>query len=223
MSEKLGWIRISRIDLLEHCSELSDSEYDLFVREFVRDLKTANVNSGIPFLREEIARATEKIESLRKWSLSQHEKRKNGTGTNENREEEQQRESRDVFANENSLESQFEKARKHFPGRKMGFDVEFAKFLKKCGGRKQALIEVPKLITGIDDEIDDRNKKKAVGAFYPEWKHFGTWINAKAWEQEFEPTVAGEKPKANSYQDAKEESYRQGEAAIQRFLDGELQ
>lgn len=105
-----------------------------------------------------------------------------------------------------SIESRFEAARKQFPGRKLGFAVEFQNFVKKVGGRSKAAAEVDRLLPGIEAEKADREKKTAAGAFVPEWKNFKTWINAKAWEQEFAATGSSPAPKAASNRQAEREA-----------------
>jgi len=105
-----------------------------------------------------------------------------------------------------SIESRFEEARKQFPGRKLGFAVEFQNFVKKVGGRSKAAAEVDRLLPGIEAEKADREKKTAARAFVPEWKNFKTWINAKAWEQEFAAAGSSPAPKAASNRQADREA-----------------
>ena len=95
----------------------------------------------------------------------------------------------DPLLDPNSIESRFEEARKQFPGRKLGFAVEFQNFVKKVGGRSKAAAEVDRLLPGINAEKADREAKAAAQAFIPEWKNFKTWISSKAWEQEFATTL----------------------------------
>ena len=106
----------------------------------------------------------------------------------------------------NSIESRFEAAQKQFPGRKLGFAVEFQNFVKKVGGRTKAATEVDRLLPGIEAEKADREKKTAARAFVPEWKNFKTWINAKAWEQEFAEAGFSPAPKAASNRQAEREA-----------------
>lgn len=112
----------------------------------------------------------------------------------------------DPLLDPNSIESRFEAARKQFPGRKLGFAVEFQNFVKKVGGRTKAAIEVDRLLPGIEAEKADREKKTAARAFVPEWKNFKTWINAKAWEQEFAAIGSSPAPKAASNRQAEREA-----------------
>lgn len=124
----------------------------------------------------------------------------------------------DPLLDPNSIESRFEAARKQFPGRKLGFAVEFQNFVKKVGGRTKAATEVDRLLPGIEAEKADREKKTAARAFVPEWKNFKTWINAKAWEQEFAVIGSSPAPKAASNRQAEREAkLRSGFALAERL------
>ena len=119
-----------------------------------------------------------------------------------------------------SIESRFEEARKQFPGRKLGFAVEFQNFVKKVGGRSKAAAEVDRLLPGIEAEKADREKKTAARAFVPEWKNFKTWINAKAWEQEFAAIGSSPAPKAASNRQAeRSEKFRSGFALAAKIKE----
>lgn len=113
---------------------------------------------------------------------------------------------KDPLADPESIESKFEEARKAFPGRKLGFSVEFENFVKKVGGRSKAAVEVLRLLPGIEAEKVDREAKAAARAFVPEWKNFKTWINAKAWDQEFAAAGSSPAPKAASNRQAEREA-----------------
>lgn len=105
----------------------------------------------------------------------------------------------------------FDEARKYYPGRKLGRDVEFAKLARRC--KKEELhIVVASLIPAIEKEINYRKKRADSGQFVPEWKNFSTWINARAWEQDFS-TDEIFVPKSN--RQAKNSSYD----AAQKMID----
>jgi hypothetical protein len=47
-----------------------------------------------------------------------------------------------------------------------------------------------RMVRALQQQIQHRERMRAVGQFVPEWKHPSTWINARAWEDELETIQA---------------------------------
>lgn len=84
-----------------------------------------------------------------------------------------------------SLKTNFEKARKAYPGQKRGLDTEFDYFKQKVKDWKEVL---PELKPAIEQQKQYRQKQESAGNFVPAWKHFKSWIYNRYWEMEFEQT-----------------------------------
>lgn len=82
---------------------------------------------------------------------------------------------------DNDTQSEFEKARKLYPGSKRGLKTEFEDFKKKHKDWKEAL---PLLVPAIEAQINHKDHLKAANQFCPQWKNFKTWINQRCWEEE---------------------------------------
>jgi len=76
--------------------------------------------------------------------------------------------------------TQFDEARKLYPGTKRGLETEFANFRKKHKDWRDVLPDLRPAILLIQHE---RKRKATAGEFVPEWPHFRTWINQRRWEQ----------------------------------------
>lgn len=84
---------------------------------------------------------------------------------------------------DDSLEKEFDKFRRSYPGNKGGLSTEFGKFKKKHKDWKDV---VPLLLPALEKEIAWRGYKKERKEWTPEYKNLSTWLNNRCWEQEFE-------------------------------------
>jgi len=81
----------------------------------------------------------------------------------------------------NELLSEFELARKAYPGDKRGRDTELNDFRKKHADYKEIISVLYDLIELQKDRRAELAKKKE---FVPAWKHFKTYLNTRSWESE---------------------------------------
>lgn len=82
------------------------------------------------------------------------------------------------------LKGEFEKARKAYPGQKVGADPAWKHFIKKHG--IHAVKIIPLLLPAIEAEVEHKHKLTASGLFCPQWKSFERWINGSYWTQDLE-------------------------------------
>lgn len=87
-------------------------------------------------------------------------------------------------------EEAVEAARVAYPGVKPSFPVLLALLKKK---HKDWKSEARKLLPAIERESAHKARLKAHDAFCPDWRNMKTWINNRAWEEEF-----GDKRKPSS-------------------------
>ncbi len=76
--------------------------------------------------------------------------------------------------------SEFDIARKAWPGVKRGLDEEFENFKKKHRDWKKAL---SLLKPAIDEQVKRRKINVSASRFVPPWKNFQTWINNRCWTE----------------------------------------
>ena len=84
---------------------------------------------------------------------------------------------------DDSLEKEFDKFRRSYPGTKRGLITEFENFKKK---HKDWKYVIPLLLPAIEKEIAWHEEKQRKKEFCPEYKMLQTWINKRCWEQEFD-------------------------------------
>lgn len=89
----------------------------------------------------------------------------------------------------------FERFRVLFPGKKRGLETELKAFQK----HKDWKTELTKLESAITAEITDRQEKKKVGAFVPEWSMLSTYLNQRRWETVPETPQTTLPPKKKSH------------------------
>lgn len=80
-------------------------------------------------------------------------------------------------------QTDFEKARKLYPGSKRGLKTEFDYFKHKIKDWKNV---VTMLAPAIERQISIREKKITNKEWVPEWKGFSSWIFNRFWEMEME-------------------------------------
>lgn len=88
----------------------------------------------------------------------------------------------------------FDTFRKKYQGTKLGNETEFKNFKKHSDWK----IVLPNLITALNSQISNRDKKKQNNQFVPEWKNLKTWINQRCWEEDLEP-IKQENKSINSH------------------------
>jgi hypothetical protein len=74
----------------------------------------------------------------------------------------------------------FEKFRQKFGGKKRGNGTELENFQK----HEDWETVLPLLEIAVDNQILEREAKKAKNEFVAEWKNMSTWINQRCWEEE---------------------------------------
>ena len=79
-------------------------------------------------------------------------------------------------------EEAVEAARLAYPGRKPSFPVLLALLKKK---HKDWKSEAKKFLPAIEREAAHKARLKAHDSFCPDWRNMQTWINNRAWEEEF--------------------------------------
>nr|DAX55145.1 MAG TPA: hypothetical protein [Caudoviricetes sp.] len=84
---------------------------------------------------------------------------------------------------ETTVELEFERFRKEYPGNKRGFKVEFDNFKKK---HRDYRITAFMLYPALMKLKEWRDLKKGMGQFVPEYANLQTWINQRRWEVELE-------------------------------------
>jgi hypothetical protein len=86
---------------------------------------------------------------------------------------------------ENKYKDMFEIFRKTFPGTKRGLNTEFEHFTKKI---KDWKIQLPFLLSSIQNQIKIHESKLKAKEFTPEYPMLSTWINQRRWEEEISGT-----------------------------------
>ncbi len=82
---------------------------------------------------------------------------------------------------DDAYKTEFDKARKLYPGIKRGLETEFKYFKDKHKDWKKVFTMLPK---AIENQINARSIKVQNNEFVPEWKNFKTWITQRCWEEE---------------------------------------
>jgi len=113
---------------------------------------------------------------------TEHERNTSGTRAETKQEGKEEKKKETPLPPKGDLwKSEFEEARKMYPGTKRGLNTEFGNFKKKHKDWKSA---IPLLVPAIKNQIEIKRKLLAQNRFVPEWKHFRTWINQRCWEEE---------------------------------------
>jgi hypothetical protein len=82
--------------------------------------------------------------------------------------------------------TEFEAARKAFPGPRRGYEVEYTNFLRqaKKAGLKPSEV-LPLLLPAVQRYKAVTEKKSRQESRPPFWQHFKTWINNQGWTTEY--------------------------------------
>lgn len=104
--------------------------------------------------------------------------------------EELSKKERLAYVSREESKNYFNTARKLFPGKKKGLEVEFINFVKRYNSADWSsyniVLDLNEIMKGVKRQIMERRvlAKHDPDHFVPQWKNFSTWINQRCWEEE---------------------------------------